>query len=620
MGFLYRVRRISFKATLDALWRMFLRFPFAVASTIIGTVISITMTEGWFEKQLDEQILWRLLSASALGVPLLIAAALFGERLRFNTLYKIGLQLVGVGLLVAYYFSLPSSLATRFDTHIIRSMIYSLAAYCAIVVMPFTLTSKINAVWHYNKALIVRAILAGIFSGTLGLGLTAALFSLQFLFGVDFRDMWFREIWAVVGWIVGPWFFLAGFPKEFHAFEERKDYPGMLRAFAQAILLPLLGLFAVIIYAYIVKILIVRQWPKGGVAEWIIGFSVYSLLVFLILYPLQRREGSRVLHRLFVTLHVLLVPLAVTLLIALGVRVREYGITPNRYFVGLGGLWLIPIALYFALSKRQNIKAIPVSLAIVALLSSFGPWGAFGVSAYSQIHKVTSILMKHGALVDGKLHDVSRKIPREDYRALQSSLSYLEEVDELERFQPWFEKAPPTFSASAILSTAGLGAQQGGYNQESLESFFFHIVAQYQSPQIVSIRGYEYLFDLRFLQFRNQGRSAIAVPISDANRNIKISLRDNVISVEEDRVAPLIEVDLSSHLQDLVAQLLKRPATSPNMTLTQGELTWEKENQRAKVKVYLSQIDGRIRRVGGDYLELIPVVEGLNGTFLLTIK
>ena len=77
-----------------------------------------------------------------------------------------------------------------------------------------------------------------------------------------------------------------------------------------------------------------------------------------------------------------LFPLIVLLLMAIWRRLSEYGLTEDRVLVcWCLTLWMTGIAGYFSFQRQPSIKAIPVSLALIAMLTIAGPWGPISIFA-----------------------------------------------------------------------------------------------------------------------------------------------------------------------------------------------------------------------------------------------
>ena len=100
--------------------------------------------------------------------------------------------------------------------------------------------------------------------------------------------------------------------------------------------------------------------------------------------------------------------------ISIGIRIRSYGITENRYFVLVLGLWVLGIMLYFALIKKSNNIIIPITLSIIALNSVFGPLSSFAVSKRSQNKRFQSILLRNNMLEDNKIIKATEAMPTDE--------------------------------------------------------------------------------------------------------------------------------------------------------------------------------------------------------------
>ena len=47
-----------------------------------------------------------------------------------------------------------------------------------------------------------------------------------------------------------------------------------------------------------------------------------------------------------------ILPILIMMFISIGIRIRQYGVTENRYFVIILGLWVLGIMLYFTFTKN----------------------------------------------------------------------------------------------------------------------------------------------------------------------------------------------------------------------------------------------------------------------------
>jgi hypothetical protein len=428
--------------------RTLMRFPFVLADAAVGTLVALMIVD--YEGPPTSSILFNILFASILGFPLLLASALVAERRGWHKSLALGVQVLGVFLLVAYALSVPSNILSAPHFHVQRLLMLALALCLLVATAPFAATQQLNGFWQFNKSLLQRILLAGVFSLTLYAGLAIAIASVDQLFGVDVPEKRYGELALFILGIFATWFFLADVPKDLNALETRTGYPRALRVFGQYILSPMLIVYFVILYAYVAKITIEWSWPKGMVSGTIFGFASIGICAYLLLYPIRdKSEYSwiKVAARWF---WIVMIPMIVVLQLAIWRRVSEYGITENRYF-GLGlGVWLAAMVVYFLASKTKNIKVIPASICVLALLTSFGPWGVFNVSEKSQVGRLEELLTENQLLIDGKVHQAQGQISSADAGQISSIVRYLHEAHGYEQIQPWFNQ-------SLRRDSAGLG-------------------------------------------------------------------------------------------------------------------------------------------------------------------
>jgi hypothetical protein len=55
---------------------------------------------------------------------------------------------------------------------------------------------------------------------------------------------------------------------------------------------------------------------------------------------------------------------------AIYLRINQYDLTINRYFVVIFGIWLLVISIYFIFSKKKNLMVIPAILTIFTIIIS----------------------------------------------------------------------------------------------------------------------------------------------------------------------------------------------------------------------------------------------------------
>lgn len=416
------------------------RFPLTLFAAALATSIIIYLIQE-FPGSATEEILGKIMMCGLLGIPLLTFITLLAEKQSWQRSYWWLSHGLGIVLLIAYYFTLPTDLNGPHYIDIYRYGLFMIGAHLLVAIGPYLDESSQLSFWQYNKLLAMRFLTALLFSTVLYIGLAVALLAIQILLGFDINYEFYIQLYAFIGIMFNTWFFLAGIPTSLQAFSKQKSYPNGLKVFAQNVLLPLVVVYVVILYLYMIKLVGLWSWPEGWVSNLVLGFSVAGILAILLLYPIRHRDKDKWINRFYTSYFAALIPLIVLLFLAIYRRVSEYGVTINRYFVIVLSLWLAGIAIYFLVSKLQNIKVIPGSLCVLAFVISFGPWGAFSVSRQSQVHRLKSSLKQNNILQDGKIHKSAAEISKQDRDDIVSIVRYLDNTDNLNVIQPWFDKS-----------------------------------------------------------------------------------------------------------------------------------------------------------------------------------
>ena len=382
----------------------FVRFPLTILSSLAAVVIGIYLTE--CHKSIDNIFPYiNIILTSSLGISLFFCATIISNKKKFDKKNNLLIHAFAALILVAIYLTLPSKESTHNTTlPYIKYALYSITSHLLVSFIPFAFTQQLNGFWQYNKTLFIRFLTSTLYSGFIYVGLILALSALNLLFDIKIHNELYFDIWITVAGFFNTWFFVSGIPQDLDELEINNEYPSGLKTFSQYVLLPLLALYLIILYAYGSKILMLWDWPKGIVTYLIICVSVLGILTFLLLYPYGNQNENSWIKKSSKAYYFALIPLLFILYIAIFMRIDDYGITINRYIILILGVWLTILCLYTAIGKT-NIKFIPTSLALIAILISFGPWGMFSVSEKSQVKRLEKILTQSKVLVKGKVQN-----------------------------------------------------------------------------------------------------------------------------------------------------------------------------------------------------------------------
>jgi hypothetical protein len=415
----------------------FLRFPVIIIDAILGTLAALILLD--HEGAEEPTFLFKVLFAAILGLPLLLSFALYSERHGHDRMKGLILQGTGVLLLFLYSFTVPLDMRFVPEIVLFRFFLFLTALFLMLMATPATGAGTDNGFWHFNWRLIIRIMTAGFYSLVLFAGFALALAALENLFGVHVRPKWYGELWALILGLFAPWFTLAGLPSDHAQIEADTSYPKGLKVFALYILGPIVLAYLIILYAYLIKVLMAWDWPKGWVSGLIFGFAGCGILLTVALKPLIEKEGMVWIKRATTVFAIILLPLIAMLFLAISRRISEYGVTESRYIGFAVAGWLVILAAYYLISRTRSLWFIPLSLCVGALAISVGPWGMFGISESSQIARLERTLTLDGILKDGKITAVHPGVSIEDAQQISSILQYLQGRHGLDGIQPWFD-------------------------------------------------------------------------------------------------------------------------------------------------------------------------------------
>jgi hypothetical protein len=422
-------------------WRTLGRFPLPLLAGLVGMFAAIRFNHAALSSTGVREESARLMLAAWLGVPFLLALAVFAEARRLKPWISLLLQGGGILILSLYWRDLADQAG---GIQNIRFWLYMASAHLLLALAPaLGRTAGEEGFWTFNHRMLSRAAQGVLLSSLILLGVTVALAAVKNLFGVPLPDQAFLDPAIAV---LGGFFtihLLLGVPRPEDIPPGAPAYPRSLRLTAQFVLLPLLGVYLLILYTYALKALVTWTWPVGGGTWLILAFCGLGLATLFLVHPLESR-GDPWFTFFARHFYPALIPLLFLLFAVIGRRVWQYGLTENRYLVLALAVWLLGITLHTLIDRRRDLRILPASLGLVSLLASFGPWGAFEVSRKSQVQRLERILTEHGLMVGGKLAKAPGPIPREDKREIAAIAHFLEERRRLTDLSPWLPSLDDT--------------------------------------------------------------------------------------------------------------------------------------------------------------------------------
>lgn len=586
---------LSFQNIFHATGLTIRRYPITLLASACGTLIGILISQA--EPGGKENHLWLLLMTFAIAIPLSFALSSLSERRKYSLLVRSCLTLLLLVFCVLFYYTGNNQ---TLENQVIRFLLFIFASFMFASFSPFLGTGSINGFWQFNKSLLLRFLLSTFFSLVLYLGITIAIFALNRLFGAKIEIA--EELWFFTVGIFHTWFFLSGLTADYDGLDRKTDYPSGLKIFTQYVLLPLITLYLLILYAYLINMLITWRFPMGWVSYLVLGFSVTGILALLLIFPLQEKTENRWIRIFARWFFLALLSPVIILLISIRQRINSYGFTENRYLVLMLSLWLAGISLFFVIRKFRSIIIIPVTLCIVTILIVAGPWSVFSVSEKSQQKILTALLIKNNMIKDGKAIKTST-LPNSSREKISSVVDYLAKFHGAGSLQPFFNVNLDSMMAGGRSEDRNEALSAGAhkllglpYIKQSDRSFedaegYLNFSYSPASPSAIYIKGYDYDLPIGLRHWQDDTvqkkmEGLFDFPVLQDTFHVRVGLTGK-IRFSNARNIPM-EINLFT-LLDTLKEMNSQQLSAQNMSI-------ESENELYTTKFVFTRLSGRKKK------------------------
>jgi len=155
--------------------------------------------------------------------------------------------------------------------------------------------------------------------------------------------------------------------------------PSFLTKVVSWLLLPLLGCYIAVLYAYGINILIHWELPKGMLSWLVSAVMITYVLCYILLYPQVLDKQSWQSKVLTFWLPIVILPLLVLMTVGVVRRFMDYGITAPRLYLLTLLIWFYAICIVMLVVPQKRFQWIALSFAALFVLSSGQPLNYYRV-------------------------------------------------------------------------------------------------------------------------------------------------------------------------------------------------------------------------------------------------
>ena len=424
------IKILDFKSIKDT----FKRFPFTIISATLASIFLILATYDQYAEEFNNKMItYGLVFIFAIFLYAFIR--LFNEGLRNfydlknlknNNLLKIISYVVSLPILYGIYELLSNEAGplTKYDDNFVFfTLIASL-----IVASSFVAKFNYHEDYVAYVAKILRAfIISNIYSFIVFIGISGIVFALDSLFKFNFGSMVYLRIGIFSFILFNVITFFQDFPKVRDSFTDYK-YPKPFRILLVYIITPLVIIYTLILLAYFIKILVLWQIPNNLIVNLVIWFASFSVVY---LFFLSRVDSIGFINKFKIIFPISLFPLLGMMFFAIYLRIKEYGLTENRYIVLAGGLWVFLSLIYYIFYRENSNITVPIFLAAIILVTGLGPASATRLSTRSQNARFEKLL-KENNMIAGE--DIRSDVKLDSFVKNQiiDIVSYMDKRDRLD--------------------------------------------------------------------------------------------------------------------------------------------------------------------------------------------
>ncbi|MGV3761512.1 DUF4153 domain-containing protein [Parapedobacter sp.] len=563
---------------------VFKRFPTLFVVVVCATALACYLVGEPSLEARVEQNLWQLLATCDLLLTLGLAAELFAASRSYTSARRWILRVSAIALCGLLYAVLHPA---AYRTDVVRFGLFVFAFHHCVAIAPFIGRGNNSDFWHFNKALFLRFLTAVLYSVSLYAGLAVAIFGIEELFNLDLASKIYGQLFALVAVGFNTLFFLAGVPTIFDITPTAAHYPKGLKIFTQYVLIPLMTIYLAILLVYETKIWVEWEMPKGIVATLILGYAVFGMLSLLLIWPIRNDEDNRWVRWFSKSFYLTLIPLIILLVLAVYQRVSHYGFTEERHILMVLAIWLVAIAAYFLFFRKGDIQLIPVSLAVLALLSTFGPQSATDVSRHSQQRRLARALDTAAKGTDERSSIVTYLLEAHGLPSMQAFTST--DLDSLDReiaasnadLPPYRIAGLKRDTIFALLDVPPSGMAKGRYLTISREG-----------RNIIPMQGYDYGYRIEPYQTDSAtltlGKNDVRISLErDSSLAVRVEM-ENDDAVFFDLVSLVDEI----YLANKAGTLILPPDGEAGFLYPAEKMEMQGENAHFVITLLLDQVNG----------------------------
>ena len=344
------------------------------------------------------------------------------------------------------------------------------------------------------------------------------------------------------------------------------------------------------------KVIISMHLPKGLISHLVLWYTAFSVFMMILITPFTQKD--KFFENFKKYFPYFSIPLIFASLFAVFQRTYQYGITENRYYVLISIFWLLFCMILYI--RNMNVTGVFISLIICFIISVYTPLSAKNVSNFSQSQRLKRMLVKYGALKDGKISKITQKLTNRQGSQIHTTIQYISDNSTIAKLNFKNEKGE-------VYSTLG-DLEKGLDVKESWKDYYAYESEDGEIPEkqevitykIKNIENAEVISDTtgydNFISYRKIDNIE---PIDQENESekYKITIRNKIITIKSKDGMELAKINYEDAIKQIVSKLktLKlQDKKDEGYEVSQKDLEYIGTAGKINYKISLKRIDEQI--------------------------
>jgi hypothetical protein len=540
-----------------------MRFPITLLLLVVLAVVQCVTIESGHEY--GNVVVTLIFAALAFNT-----AQVYAERYVHSWRARV-LPMAGAALLTLLYFILIRHDPVFSTIVMTRTSIVIFGLFIAFAWLP---SLRGGSSFYTNFMILFKSIFSSLFFSTIIYGgimlILVAVDTLLVQIGLrpySYTSIILWTVWA-------PTLFLSLIPvfrENSVEIERAAKVPKFLEVLISYVMIPVAAIYSLVLLIYMIKTVMLRDWNENLLEPLILSYCIAVLMIYILSNRLMNRFA--VLFRRVAPK--LLIPVALFQFMSTLLIVVNQGITHTRYLVLLFCLYVAVCGIILNISSLKNKGYIAIFAMVCSVIAVTPPIDAFTISRASQTAQLQTVLERNQMINKHQIHP-SPSINRKDQETIARSISYLDQIDALQRLT----YLPKTFDISSDF--------------EKTFGFSPYAKSDYQSydigmNQTMTISGYDYLTSLSISKSGAKSHFSIS-RISEDGATYQVSFdpsgKYGAIQITDLKKRMI----LSAPLAPMIDHVARSKKNAGSDTVAIDQMSFEKESDKAKLEVVFQNL------------------------------